>query len=242
MKKAILGLLVAAMPMVSIMAQKPEIAVKESNVANSGGSANCLTAELVGTQAKDAQKNWEKFIKKYKNEKVKYDKKTDETLCDNCEMKEVTGSNNTVDVIAKFTQNGANTTMMVWFNLGGAYLSSQQHPQGYPVAEKIVKEFALTVSKGLVEEELKAEMKKLKDIEDQKKDLAKDKGRLEKDIEGYKKDIEEYKKKIEKAEKDIETTKGKIGENEKAQELKQKEVDAQSGAVKKVEDKLKDFK
>ena len=77
------------------------------------------------------------------------------------------------------------------FNLGGAYLSSQQHPQGYPVAEKIVKEFALTVSKGLVEEELKAEMKKLKDIEDQKKDLAKDKGRLEKDIEGYKKDIEE---------------------------------------------------
>lgn len=213
--------------------------IKEGNQSMSQGSNNALTIELIGTDAKNVSKSFEGFLKKYKG-KTKFDKKTGEMFSDNALITELNG-NNTTDVYAKFSQSGTNVIMTVWFDLGGAYLSSQMHAQQYPAAEKMLYAFAITVSRGLVEEELKKEQKKQKELEDQHKDLVKDQKNFEKDIENLKKDIENYKRKIAEAEQNIETTKNKIQETVKAQGSKMTEVDGQKEVVKAVEKKLKDL-
>lgn len=214
--------------------------IVETNSAMSQGSNNALTVDLPGVKAKEAMKEWESYVKQFDG-KTKSDKKTGEIFSDNAKMKAING-NNTIDIYAKAVDNSTGATLSVWFDLGGAFLSSREHAQNYPAAEQIVQKFSLGVSRGLIEEELKAEVKKQKELEEQYKDLSKEKDKMEKNIKERENDIEDYKKKIEKAKADIEKTKGDIQTNVGKQKDKQKEVDDQKEVVKKVESKLKEFK
>jgi peptidoglycan hydrolase CwlO-like protein len=150
-------------------------------------------------------------------------------------------SDNSIDVYASFRQSGTTTQMYLWFDLGGAYLSSQQHPQRYPIGEKICYTFALQVSKLAVQDELKQQNKKLDQLAGQLKDLVKDKNGMDKDINGWLKDIENYRRKITEAEANIESTQNKITKTLEDQRGKQSEVDTQKDVVKQVERKLKDL-
>lgn len=205
--------------------------VREANMSMSRGNNNALVLQLPNSDAKTVTKSWDDYIKKYKG-KTKFDKKSNEYFTDDATIKEM--SANTVDIYASFRQVGTATEMVIWFDLGGAFLNSQMHREGYPSGEKIVYEFALTVSKGMVEDELKEEQKKLGKLQDDMKSLEKDKA-------GFEKDIESAKKAIAQAEKEIEEAKLKINQNAQAQSNKKGEIEAQGNVVKTVEKKLKDL-
>lgn len=196
--------------------------VKEGAASMSKGSNNAFSLELRNTQEKEVQKEWEKFLKGYKG-KVKFDKKKGETFADDSEIEEM--SSNTVDVYSTLRQNGENTVLTVWFDLGGAFLNSSMHGEKVPVAKKMLNEFALSVSRASVEEDLKEQEKVLKDME---KDLKK----LEKDKENLENDIKKYEEKIAQAKEDIKQN--LEDQKNKAVEIKEQEV-----KVKEIEQVLK---
>ncbi len=188
MKKATLLLLAIMFSSAAIFAQ-----IKEGNASMSHGSQNAFSLELRQTLQKDVQKAWEKYIKDYKG-KVKFDKKKGETFADDCEIKDM--STNTVDVYSSLRQSGDNTILTVWFDLGGAYLNSQMHGDKISIAKKLLNEFALSVSRASVEEDLKEQEKILKDLEKDLKKQKKDKENLEDDIKKYEQKILEAKQAI----------------------------------------------
>ncbi len=196
--------------------------ISEGAANMSKGSNNALSVMLDG-EPKDIEKGWTKYIKDYKGDKTKKDKKTGEIFSDNMVLKDM--STNTVDVYTTIVPKDGGSLMTVWFDLGGAYLSSSSHPEQYAAAEAMLKEFSLTASKKMVEDQLKEEEKKLKDLRGDYK-------KMEKDIDDYTKEIEKCKKKIAEAESGIEKTEGD-------KKTKQGEIDDQSKVVDEIKSKLK---
>lgn len=197
--------------------------IKEGRASMSEGSYNALSMELRKTEKKDVDKAWAKFASKtFKGGKTSYNKKIDETFTDNG-MNRSMGDND-MDVYSKVSQSGENTILTVWIDLGGAYLSSEMHPDQYVAAEKVILDFALSVSKAMLEEQLKEEEKVLKKFEG---DLKK----LEKDNDGYHRDIVKARELIAEREADIE-------QNLQDQANKEAEIDTQKQVVNKVEEKI----
>ncbi len=196
--------------------------VKEAPMNMVKGKENAFSILLKQTNKKEVEKAWTKYIKEFDG-KTKRNKKTGFIFSDNAEIEKM--SSNTVDVYATITPSGADTDLTVWFDLGGAYLSSEMHGDKATVAKSILDEFALSVSKAAVEEELKEEQKALKKLNADLSDLKKDK-------DGFESDIEKYKKKIAEAEANIK-------QNIKEQGDKEASIKEQEEVVEKVKDKLK---
>lgn len=188
-----------------------ETPITEETKSNSKGSFNALVMELPGTSTKEVNKTWSKYMKQFKG-KTKYDRKLNEYMTDDATIKDM--SDNTVDVIAKIDASGEGSVISVWFNLGVSYLSSNDHPERYPSAEKIVKGFANLVSSDMIEAELKDAEKRLKELEDLLKKQEKEEAQRKKDIESYKATIVKMEESIKTAEGDIEQS-GKDQENSK---------------------------
>ncbi len=199
------------------------IAVEEGEMNMSQGTNNALYMNLTKVNQKDLEKAWTKYMKDFKGGKTKRNKKTKEIFSDNMALKKL--SSNTIDVYAKSTSKGDDAIQLaVWFDMGGAYLNSKMHAEAYAEAEKMLQDFALSVSKAMVEEILDNEKKKLSKLQGDLKDLGKQK-------KGYEDDIAKCEKKIEEA-------KQKIEQNGKDQGAKESEIKAQEEVVKKVKDKL----
>ena len=199
--------------------------ISETTRSMSLGNNNGCSLLLKKTDKKEVVKSWGKFMKDFKG-KTKYDKKKDETITDDAEIKEM--SSNTVDVYATFVDQGDDTEMFVWFDLGGAFLSSSTHPERYPFAEKMINDFAMTVSTAMIEEELKENEKMLKNMEGDLKDAKKDQKNHEDDIAKFEKKIEEAKEGIKKS---IENQKNHTTE-----------IETQKVKVEEIKKRLKDMK
>ncbi|MFK7950992.1 MAG: hypothetical protein AB8G11_25660 [Saprospiraceae bacterium] len=194
--------------------------ITESQSYMSAGTFNSLTIVLPEGSEKDAPKEWVKFFKKYG--KTKKNRKTDEYFTDNAKILGL--SDNSVDVYTKFNGN----TMTVWFDLGGAYLSSVEHPDGYALGEQILMDFGLHLQILMVESEVKAEEKALKNLESNREKLVKDKATLEKNI-------EDWKARIAQAEADIE-------QNISDQEAKANEIEQQKTIIEQVKARLAELR
>lgn len=169
------------------------IEVKEKMEALDGKSRNALSVMIPEANTDDVKKAWKKQLKDLKG------KVSDKTVIfgDDCKSKAM--GDNTFDVysvVEEATDEGVR--LVVAFDLGGAYLSTANHPEKYPAAEEIVKSFAVAQAKEVVKEEIEVSTKILKGFEKDLSGLEKDKAGLEKDIEDYKKKIEEAKAAIEK--------------------------------------------
>ncbi len=186
------------------------------------GKNNAMSIMLKKTNKKEVEKAWGKYIDDYKG-KTKFDKKKGLTFTDNAEIEDM--SDNTVDIYAQVVAQGADTELVVWYDLGGAYLASGEHAKGYGKANAMLIEFAEQVSTAAVEELLAEEEEKLKKLEKDKDDLAKDK-------EGYENEIKKCEEKIAEAKKDI-------SENESAQDAKDGEIDAQQKVINDIKTRLK---
>ncbi|MFZ1497130.1 MAG: hypothetical protein WAS72_08740 [Saprospiraceae bacterium] len=198
---------------------------KEGSYSMSMGTNNGINISIKNTNSKQTEKEWDKFIDKYDG-KTKRNKKVDEIFTDNATIRAL--SNNTVDVYAKSVDRGSDVEFTVWFDLGGAYLSSAAHPQVYPAAEKMVTDFAKEVAISSTEDELKKQEKILVNYRDDLESLQKKKTNFEDDIKKYEEKITE--------------TKNKIQDNIAAQKSKETEIEKQLQEVENVKQKLNTIK
>jgi hypothetical protein len=196
------------------------------------GTYNGLSLTLPNTSNQLVEKIWEKQLKEWDG-KTKYDKKKKEFFTDNALIE--TMGNNTIDIYSSVTESGKDNIVYVWFDLGGAYLSSKAHPEKYPVATAQLEQFAKKVNKAQTELELEAANKVLKDKQSELKSLVNKKADLEQDIISLR-------ERIKKAEEDIVTNESKITENVRTQETKKTEIDAQTKVVGEIQQKLETFK
>jgi cell division protein ZapA len=235
MKKLILGLLVAG----ALQLNAQRIKVYESIEKFSLGSQNALVTTIYEAQPEDIMREWKKLMKDYKHEKVK--ESGEEVFADNILIKD--WGNNPVDIYAVFNHNKKDKTtqMSAAVDLGGAYLKSSDKDK-YNYMERKVREFAITMSKAPIEENIRLLEKNLAKQEENIRDA-------EKDIKSRKSDIENYKSKIAKAEKDIIDKNSTIDKKEGEILVQKKVVDASSDAVseqskssKKIYEKLVDQK
>jgi hypothetical protein len=114
---------------------------------------------------------------------------------DDCKLKEM--GKNTFDVYAKvrdITEGGA--VVSVAIDLGGNYLSSNEHGSQYKIIEARLYKFGVKAAKNVVAEDVKAEEKLLKEKEGELSDLKKEKEKKEKEI-------TDYEAKIKKNQEDI---------------------------------------
>jgi hypothetical protein len=218
------------------LAFSQSVNTKETSEKFSTGSQNAVVTTIFENNANDVISEWKKVLKDFKYEKVK--ENDNEVFGDNILIKE--WGNNPVDFYAKFEENKKDRTlkMFVAVDLGGAYLTSSVDKDKYKYVEKMVKDFAINMTKEPIAAAVKVNEKQLGKFEDDQKDL-------EKDNKNSKLDIEELKKKIAKAEKDIVGKDVDIEKKKSEVHIQKKVVDASSGAVseqakssKKILDKL----
>lgn len=219
MKKLTLGFILCA----SVSFAQKKIEVTEKVVAIDGVSRNSLTVMIEGADTETIKKAWKKQLKDLKG------KVNDKTIIfgDDCESKEM--GPNTFDVysvVEEATSEGVR--LVVAIDLGGAYLSTSDHPDKYPAGEKIVYNFAVEQSKEVVRGEIESTKKIVNSFERELSDLVKTKSNLEKDIADYEKKIEDAKAEIEK--------------NVAGQANKQKEIEGLKSTLNDLEIKLKAIK
>jgi hypothetical protein len=200
--------------------------ISEGSRSMSAGSQNAMVITLPGTTDKFVDKQWKDFMKKYDG-KVKNGEGKNMTFTDDAKIADIGGAN-TVDVYAQALEKGEDVEFVMWVDLGGAYLSSQQHKERYTGAEKFLMRFALQVATEQTKEELKEEEKKMKNLENDMK-------RLERDNERYHKEIQDAEQRIQKAKSDIE-------QNLRDQEEMQRMIKEQEKMLDLVKKKLKDLK
>ena len=199
--------------------------IKETSAPMSKGTNNAFSLELRTTIQKDVEKSWEKYMKDFKG-KVKKDKKSGQIFADNSRLENM--SSNTVDVYSTVKQSGDNTILTVWYDLGGAYLNSAMHGDKIAAVEKMLNDFALSVSVASVEEDLKVQQKVLKDLDKDQKGLVKDK--------------ENHESEIAKCEEKILAAKEAIKLNLEAQTKKQVAIEIQKKVIMDIEVVLKKLK
>jgi len=195
----------------------------EEDKSMSLGVKNALVLELPGTSEKIVDKLWKKYSKDFDG-KTKKDRKSDEWFTDDGNIISIGGAN-TLDVYARIGSVGDAVSLTAWFDMGGTFLSSYEHPDEYDEAQKILLRFALEVAIETTKIELNGEEKKMKELDNKLK-------RLQRDKENYEKEIVLAKERIEKAEANIET-------NEKDQSNTNEAIEAQRGVIEQVQDKLR---
>ena len=209
MKKCIFSLVVTVLVTQLSFSQKVEVI--ESTCEFSSGSNNALGITILKSDAKTVQKAWEKLMKNY-GAKVKSKK---EIFADDASINSI--SDNTVDVYAIVNQErkSEDVYLKVAFDLGGAYLSSSQHPDKYKAAEKIMQDFALELIADSYTNVISDKEKELDKMIRNRDKVKNDKEHLEKQNKDYADRIEKNKKEIEKREKELEEKNVEIEEKNK---------------------------
>lgn len=197
------------------------INVKDGNEKFSTGSQYAIITTIYENTADEAISAWKKVLKDFKYEKVKDN--DNEVFGDNILIKE--WGNNPVDVYTKFEEDKKAKTvkMSTAVDLGGTYLASSDKEKT-KLIEKMMKDFAIKMTKEPITAAVKAAEKQQAKLEDDQKDL-------EKDNKNRKEDIEDYKKKIAKAEKEIVEKDAAIEKKKGEVSIQKKVVDASAGAV-----------
>ena len=209
--------------------------VRENTASMSQGSNNALAVDIAYLDPEKVLDEFEDYVEDFK---AKTKKKKGELFGDNAQIKSI-GGNNTIDVYAKAEKGDNKSILTVWFDLGGAYLSSKTHGEKYGEAVKWLNDFANRMVKKSIEDELKAEQKKLEALNDEQKDLVRSKEKLDKSIVDGEKDIKDMEAKIGQTKQNIEKAKQDIITNQEKQKGKATDIEKQKEVVKKVEAKLK---
>jgi hypothetical protein len=190
--------------------------VTEQLKGMSQGAQNALSVEIQQADEKLVGEVWKNFMKDRYRAKLKWDRRTKEHFADDANIPGI-GLGNTVDVYAVAEPRGSNVWFTVWFDLGGAYLSAQRHPDRYPAAESLLLEFQREMTREKVRQELKAEEDNLR--------------RMQKDLERLKVAHERSHKEIEKAREAIRKAESDIAQNEEEQEAIIHQINRQQSAI-----------
>ena len=219
---AFLAFILFALPMFA-----QSIDIDEASRAMNNGTYNSFLFELPDVSEKEAEDDWKAFMKDFKA-KTKYDRKSKLWLAEEAQMPRL--SDNPVSVYARILEDSnpnKRTSVIVWFDLGESYASSELDEKKGAYAKEILIEYGITASKHHAEAIVKTEEKTLDKLEG---DLKK----LRNDNDDYHKAIEKAKDTIAKMEKNIEI-------NEQDQKNKEKDIDNQKKVVVEAKDHARKF-
>lgn len=205
----------------NLLAQNVSVSETEKTFEN--GKNKCLMVSFIDSDVELVKKEWKSFMKDL-DAKVSM---KNEIFADNAVIKEL--SNNVMDVYAVVEQkDGEAAVLYAAFDLGGAYLDSNFHPDKFKVIQKMLYDFAIETSKKSVKNKLVEQEKMLRNLEKEQNNLVKENENLHKDIDDYKSKI-----------KDAETN---IDQNVKYQSVKKTEIESQKAILLKVSEKLNAIK
>lgn len=194
--------------------------VMQKEAVMSLGNHIAYVVDLEGADENVAKDVWEEYLKEYGD--VKRNKKAKEYFCEECKINMISPS--PVQITLKIDERKGMSVASAFFDSGENFINSETDPDAAVVIEKFMYNYALTVKRKVIEDELK-------DAEDDLKDYTKDQEKLEKKNKDLHGDIEKYKKKIVEAEEDIE-------KNLQAQESKQIEIKNQTEIVEEIKNRL----
>lgn len=200
--------------------------VMEMKETMSEGTNSALVLELPKTDAKTVEKAWTKYLKDLDGKTKKKNKKTGEIFTDNAMIKAM--SKNTVDIYSKVQSKGGGSRLVVWFDLGGAFLGSGTHPEQYNIAAEMINDFSANISIAKAEDVLKIE----EDALDKQEDKLK---KLDKETADMKEKIADYKKKIKELE-------GNVVKNDEKRKEQAKNVETQKVKTESARKTVKDMK
>ena len=203
----------------NVQAQQ-EIIINEIMEYMSQGEKTGYEIAILDAEPKDVENSWMRIMKKQKA-KITNSKKSVEIFADNANIPQVSG--NTVDVYAIASKASYGTRLTVFVDLGGAFISSQDHPEAFAAMEQFLKDVAHQEAIRVVEEEMKEQEAILKELNKELNSFIKLK-------DGYTKDIEKAKALIAQRELDIEN-------NIKSQETKRAQITIQEEIIETVRQK-----
>lgn len=192
----------------------------------SEGVYTAVVMEVPGLNTKQAGDLWADFMKDVYDTRTKYNRRSKEFFADDAEIRGISLSN-TVDIYTTFEESGDGVKLYIWYDLGGAYLSADQHPDRYIEAEKMLLRFGLEASKERVRMEIAEQEKALDDLMGDLKKLENQKEQLERDIE--------------RAQAAIAKAEEGLKENAGEQTDKQSEIEAQEALIEATKRKLRDL-
>jgi len=210
MKKQILTLSLA---IASVQFFAQDIKIKESNEGFSNGSHNALSVTIYVTDVNMVEKEWKSLIKNYGYDKSS--EKSDEYFFDNVKIKQL--GDNTLDIFSKVDANKAekNVTLKAAYDLGGAYLSSSEHKDKFEYVKKMMRDFAVKITKESIDDEIKDANKVLATHQSKQADLEKDNKNLADDITNYNQKIKKANEQMEQNKKAIEGKKTDVAAQQK---------------------------
>lgn len=180
------------------------VTINEVRQYMSKGEKTGVEVFLVDIDPESVAKDWKKFMKQYKT-KSKQPKKSKEIFSDNATIKEM--SPNTVDVYAIAMPTPQGSKLTVFFDLGGSFVSSQNHDIAFGTAKKLLRDFALEEAIKVVDNEFDEQEKMLKELNKDLDKMLSSKSQSIKEIEKAKALIEQREQDIAAAEKAIEVKK-----------------------------------
>lgn len=173
--------------------------------------------EIIEQQLKKELKNWG----------GKYDSGKGEFKSIQAESKFM--GNKPFDAYVKLiTESDKSIKLAFGIDLGGAFLTSREHPVQFKAMNDRLRTFAYETALACIENEIDVEKKELNSREKDKKSLEKDQNKLEEDIDDYKKKIV--------------ATERKIDKNKQEQEKVNDEIKRQKEIISEIEKKKKSLR
>lgn len=207
---------------VSVFAQKTR--PNEVRKGMSLGVKEAFTIDIQNLDDKEVEKLLIDYLKGFKGRKApKKDRKSGEIFTDDAEIPAF--STNTIDIYATVEGKGDNPTVVFWFDLGGAFLSEDAHPEKMEALSEWLYAFGRQTRARTIELELEAEEDRLKDFN--------------KDFDKLLKEQEKLEDTIEKAKQMIAEAEDGLKENAKEQENSQATILEQKRLIDKIKDRLK---
>lgn len=217
----------SALMVLNFIQAQSDYEILEDTLSMSRGDKNAFTLVIPNATASLAEDTWKKFMRDFKG-RPKLNKKSNEWFTDDTQLKTV--SENSIDIYTKFNENLQShyTDVIFWFDLGGAYLSSKVHPEKYEFVRQFMNKYGDAVTREIIEEELRAHEKRLKE--------------LDSDLSKLVKENDEFHKKIQEAQAIIDQMEKNIKVNLNAQNVKKNEIDGQRNLIDEVKTRLNRYR
>jgi len=197
-----------------------EIIINEVMEYMSKGEKTGYEVAILDAEPKNVEATWMKIMKKYKA-KVTNSKKSVEIFADNAVIPNI--SANSVDIYAIASKASYGTRLTVFVDLGGSFISSQDHEVAFGAFENFLRDVAHQEAVRVVDGELKLQSSVMKD--------------LQKELESLLKSKDNYLKDIEKAKTLIAQREANVVDNEAAQETKRQQIEIQKEIIETIQQK-----
>lgn len=199
--------------------------ISEKEINMSLGKQNGFELNINSNDAGIVENLWKDFTREYG--RFRTNRKANELYADQIKIPVINGKDK-LDAYVKLIPGEAQTTLLLWIDLGTGFLSSTNHPDQYEKTMEWLMTFQFEAHRAIIEDELKGEEKML--------------SKQERELNQLKNDQEKYNKEIARAEETIRTMEENIKQNEINQLSSEKVISEQKEKINAVKEKLEKLK